>query len=303
MLVLLSLACSSEAPADSGAPAEPTPYLVDEEAPPAPALDAATLEGAIAEALAQAWTLRADPILLGYEAAMAHAEPGCPDYYSNDGNVYWYDQCTTSDGTRFDGYGFAQIYEGYDAGDGNLYDGFGLYGVARVTTPEGHRFVSGGSAYSLRTANADTTTWQSVIQGTFSWDGAEASDSWKVGDLTPDLTLVAVGANANALGRAVAIQGSVGGLEGPVNAVLFDGFLIYTAAWGSACAIEPGGGVSLRGEDGGWYDVLFDGPAEWGGSADAAACDGCGDAWFRGEPIGTVCMDATTLLRWEDSPW
>jgi hypothetical protein len=303
MLLLLSLACQSDTLPDTAVPFEPTPYLVEEEAPPVPTLDAGTLEASVSDALAVAWTLQADPILVGYQTVMAHAEPGCPDYYSNEGNVYWYDQCTTSDGTRFDGYGFAQVYEAYAAEDGNVYDGFGLYGVSRVTTPDGRRFVSGGSATSLRAANADTTSWQSVIQGTFAWDGADAAGSWMDGELAPDLTLVAVGANANVLGRAVAIEGSVGGLDGPVNAVLFDGFLIYTAAWGSACAIEPGGVVSLRGEDGGWYDVLFDGPAEWGGTADAAACDGCGEAWFRGERVGSVCLDATALLRWEEAPW
>jgi hypothetical protein len=61
--------------------------------------------------------------------------------------------------------------------------------------------------------------------------------------------------------------------------------------------------VSLRDSDGNWYDVVFDGPILYDDVIDPAVCDGCGEAWYRGEPMGTVCADFNALVDWEVSPW
>lgn len=303
MLLTLLLACAEEAAVETGEALAPAPYLVEEEAPPAPVLDEIQLEDALRDALEVAVSLNASPVLAGYGVAMEAAEPGCPDYYTTDGNTYWFDQCSTAEGARFDGYGFHVVYDAYDGGDGNIYDGEAFYGVAQVTDVSGRTFTAGGSVYSLVGVNEGTTTWQSVVQGSFSWDGPEAEGTWLDGELQPDLTMYAVGANANEQGRAIALDGGIGGFTGDVSAVVFDSLLLYTAAWGSTCATEPGGMVSIRDSEGGWTDVLFDGPAEWGATSDPSQCDGCGTAWYRGEPIGSVCVDMTTLLRWDGAPW
>ncbi len=303
MLFALLIACGDDAAPEATPPLEPTPYLVEEEALPLPTLDATALEDALQTALDAAWALHATPILQAYTEVAAFAEPGCPDLYDNAGNVYWYDQCTTSAGARFEGYGFTVRYDGYVGEDGYVYEGGGFYGVGRVVDPEGHVFSAGGTAYAIVATNEGIRRWQSVIQGSFGWDGPAARGTWMEESLEPDLSLLAAGADANASGRAVALDGSVGGFEGEVGAVLFDNVLLYTSAWGSTCATEPGGTVSLRSGEGGWYDVLFDGPAEFGGTSDASRCDGCGEAWFRGERVGEVCVDMTRLLAWEESPW
>jgi hypothetical protein len=108
VLLLLALACQKEpdAVADTGTPFEPSPYIFDEADPPVPVLDEATLEVAIRGAVAIAYSLNARPVFSAYHSAISDMESGCPDYYESDGNVYWYDQCTTSTGTQFDGYGF-----------------------------------------------------------------------------------------------------------------------------------------------------------------------------------------------------
>jgi hypothetical protein len=76
-----------------------------------------------------------------------------------------------------------------------------------------------------------------------------------------------------------------------------------TAAWGSDCPQEPSGTLAIRDEANEWYTVAFDGPSYAGGETFPAACDGCGEVWYRGTSLGLVCPDLSTLTQWERSPW
>lgn len=294
------LGCPAEeapAPADT---TEPAPYVYEEEDPPEAELAAADLEESIEAAVGIALTLNATPIFPAYEVVMAGAEEGCPAYYESEGNLYWYDQCTTSGGTDFSGYSFYQLYDQYDGGDGTLYDGEAVYGVAQVTTPEGYTFEAGGSAYALVSAAETYTYYASVIAGSFAWDGPGAEGTWLADGVSPDLTLVGY---TTEYGDMVQVDGGFTGTGGQLDTVVFDMITIYEAGLGSTCPTEPGGVVSVRDNVGNWYDVVFDGPTEYGDESDPDLCDGCGAAYFRGEPLGDVCVDFTTLLDWEVSPW
>jgi hypothetical protein len=299
-LALLLSGCGPGAAPEDEASA-PAPYIFAEEDPPTSSMDPAELEAAITAAAATVLTLDAAPIFPAYAAAMAGTDPTCPYYYDYQGSAYWYDACTASGGSSYNGYSFHQVYADYDAGDGNIYNGEAIYGVARIETADGHVFEAGGSAQQL-VATADTYTYfQSLIQGAFTWNGPEADGTWLADGVAPDLTMTAYTIPSG--GKYMRVDGGLSGLGGTLDTVVFDAVTLFDTALGSTCPTEPGGVVSVRDTDGEWYDVVFDGPADIGEAADASLCDGCGTAWFRGEYLGDVCADFSPLLAWETAPW
>lgn len=307
-MLLLLIACQSNAEKETAATAVPVPYIYEGDDLPAASVSAADVEGAVAEGLSVAMSLMAPPVFPAYQAAMAGAENGCPNYYDYDGNLYWYDNCTTNGGSSYSGYSFYTTYEDVDDGAGSIYNGESLSGVAQIETGRGYRFEAGGSAYyytldhsKQNDSDADYTMFVSIVQGAFSYDGAEAENTWLSEDLAPDITFYAYYV-PDYDGRVVSLDGSVGGLSGSLPYVVFDNLTLFEQGL-STCTREPGGGLSVRGTDGYWYDVIFDGPVEFGEQVDSSLCDGCGRLYFQGEEIGEVCADVSTMLAWEQSPW
>jgi hypothetical protein len=309
---MLLLACATpDEPAPAEEKYEPVPYVVDEAAPPEAALSPEEIEAAIDEAAAGILGVNAAPVVAAYTEAMAESA-GCPDYYEVDGSQYWYDECTTDTGTHYSGYAQWILYDGYPDGAGNLYDGAGFYGVGSITRPDGASFSFGGAAYALvatpESIDPTDRNWyayfQSVVQGGFAYDGPAAAGTWLYEGGAPDLSTVVYYAPGYD-GKYVAVDGGVSDLTGElVTAVVMDGVILMSDAIVPDCPGEPAGVVSVRDAEGNWIDVLFHGATEWGGKPDdAALCDGCGEAWFAGEPVGTVCPDFSPLLAWEDQPW
>ena len=286
----------------------PLPWIFEEETLAEPSLDAATAAAALQEGVAMAMARTAPAVFPSYEAAMDGQSAGCPDYYDYDGNVYWYDNCTGSNGSAFSGYSFYTRYDQLDGGDGLIYDGESLSGVARIGTPEGHVFEAGGSAYYYQAhhdaANDQDATYDyfvSIVQGSFSYDGPEAAGTWLAEEAAPDISFQ--GAYLPDMdARTAILDGSISGLSGAVEYMVFDALTVFSPAI-STCPEEPGGGFSVRGADGYWYDVIFDGPMEWGETVERGACDGCGRLYFQGEELGEVCVGETEMLAWGVSPW
>ncbi len=307
MLTLL-LACTpatDDPTAKVDEPYAPAPYIVAEADPPVASISASELEGAIAEALSLGTAIRGDAVFPSYFAVMEGADEGCPNYYETDGNVYWYDACTSEDGTEFNGYSLYYYYDHTDAGDGSFYTGDAMSGVAQVRDADGNAFEAGGAAYDLKIEGDGFTYWYSVAQGGFSYDGPEAEGTWLEQGLSPDMVQI-VYYVPNGEAKAYLLQGSVSGLTGTFTSAVFDGITMPDptfAGYYEACALEPGGVVSLRDEDGAWYDVLFDGYTDLQPTTPEGLCDGCGEAYYRGEALGTVCVDFTYLNSWEGAPW
>lgn len=307
--MLWILACDQADPKTNESSPTPHQYIYEEEELPPASLQPEDVEAAILEGVSLARDLTAQPVFPAYEAAMTGEDAYCPNYYDYQGNVYWYDSCASDNGGSFEGYSFYIRYTDMDDGAGNLYNGESLSGVSKVVTPEGYTFEAGGGAYyydlyhaPANQSDTEYTYYISGVQGSFSYDGPEARDTWLTRDLAPDLTYTAAWVPSLG-GGLVTIDGGISGLAGDIEYVVLDNLTLYSAALYSTCPIEPGGAVSVRGPDGYWYDVTFDGPMDWGEEVPAETCDGCGTLYFQGEPLGEVCVDVSSLLDWEVSPW
>lgn len=302
------LACATtgsppaDSAADSAAPAD-APYLYEEDEPPVPGLSLADLVLTLNEGVGAVWSYNAAPIFSAYEAGMASASVGCPNYYDYDGSAYWYDTCTSEAGTQFSGYSFYQKYVGYDAGGGTTYDGASLSGVGSITSADGTRVEFGGSAYELVVTSqlpvddpSYYTGFYRVIQGGFALSGEAAAGTWLEEDAGPDLVISTYYAPSYE-GRSVTLEGSLGDLGDGSQAIVFDSVYLMSPNLVPDCPGEPYGVVSVRDGEGSWYDVIFDGPETWDAPLDLDRCDGCGEAYFRGEDLGEVCgVDFTGLL-------
>lgn len=285
---------------------EADPYVVETPDDAQPSLGTADLELLVADAVARAWTIEATPLFAAYTAVMESADGGCPNYYEQDGNQYWYDECTSEAGAEFSGYAF---YYGYDHTliDGLVYDGGALYGVGSATAPDGSRLEFGGSATAYRAwpdgVAEDAPEFYvyaaNQIQGGFAWDGPDAP-AWLAAEHAPDLIAQSYYVPAYD-GRYVALDGSLG--SDADTATVFDTFTLWSDNLITWCPNEPYGSISVRDAEGEWYDILFHGPEAYESEVDESLCDGCGDAWFHGQQLGLVCGDFSTLTDWGTTPW
>jgi hypothetical protein len=301
--MLLALALAACAPHDDTAPADdpPAPYIYDEDDPPVADEDVVAIGDAVELAIDQALAIDASPVFDAYDTVMTGQSGACPAYYSDAGNTYWFDDCTSEEGAYFSGYGYTILYEDYpDPYSGFLYNGRGLYAAATVLDGAGHTFDGAGSAYRL-TADLGAEHYdQTIVQGTFGWDGAGVDGTWLASGVSPDITVLAY-TNADYDGHYVELDGGLSPLDaGDFVAVAFDTVQWMDENMGNTCILEPQGSISVRAADGGWYDVVFDGSVE--AVVDPSVCDGCGTAFYRGEPLGEVCPDFSALIAASGAP-
>lgn len=302
MILLLIAACG---PSEKGSVADSeAPYLLDESELdlPEPTFDADEASAAVEEALGALVAITAEPIVDAYQDAVEGADRSCPTWYtSDDGQDYWYDDCTSSDGTSFQGYGALVAYA--TTSDGVALTGSVVYGSGTITRPDGVTLSLNGAA-GLLDGEGDNgvQTAMNVVDGDFSLD--DADEGWLATGLEPSLTMQALSYGDL---RAFSAAGTLAGLDTDIDAILADDMLIATEGTGTPCSLEPTGTLSLRGADGHWTDIIFDVPFDAStqtfGEMDADLCDGCGTAWFEGQEIGQACFDFSVLLDWDGSPW
>ncbi|MCA9516147.1 MAG: hypothetical protein KC635_14480, partial [Myxococcales bacterium] len=235
---------------------------------------------------------------------------GCPVLltydYGTAGSYYWQGECTAEDGTSYSGYGAVARYVDYPADGNSLVTGYQLTLAGRITAPDGTWLEGTGTATAYTARSTGVVGFARQIDGTFTAGGPRAPASpWLDGSRRPSAT-VSGWVYEPTGGNNLTFDGGIAGLTGfpaDITAVAFDGLTFRAKAAGASCADEPGGAVSVRGPDGSWYDVLFDGPTDDAPETDAATCDGCGETWFRGDAIGGTCVDAADYLGWEGTPW
>jgi hypothetical protein len=270
-------------------------YMAETEQDELPAIDLEALGASMTEVLAGVIDLHAGGVLSAYVELMQGADASCPDWYETEGTPYWYDVCTSEDGTSFDGYAAIVPYEDYDDGAGNLYSGYQLWGLASILSPEGRRFRSGGSAslFAVQAADGTLVSYSAMEDG---FEDSAALGTWLADSMDVGLTTWASWSPEYGAG-AVYVDGVLSGLGGPVEVLVLEAVTVSEESiWG--CELEPLATVSVLEGEGHWVDIVFDGE-----SADSEGCDGCGRAFVNGREVGQLCTDFSTLLGWELSPW
>ena len=232
---------------------------------------------------------------------------GCPYYYDGYDYDYWRDTCQREDGTSFSGFAQSWNYGEYEENGYKYYNYDYFNGDARIVTPEGQIWIGAGYNQTYRREYLENG-YQYIyrnIAGEFSWEGPTADGSWMQESVAVDFYVhVRNYATEDEPSRVyTSMNGGVSGLLGDINTITLVDVMIYDDTLGSVCDLEPYGTISVRDDDGGWYDVIFDGPPYWGGWSYESVCDGCGEAFYRGESIGSVCVDFTQWIDWQGMPW
>ena len=269
--------------ADTTPPFEASPYVAPDSEPIEPGMTLADVETALADAIDAALGLSIDPVVDSYRAAMAYADESCPVWYE-DGS-YWYAYCSTPGGASYSGYAYETSYEGVTDAHGNVSSGGDMYAYATIVTPSGTLDASGSvGGYDIDTYWGSHARYL-YVSGNFSWTGPEANDTWMTDGIRPQ---VSVYSDTMDGAGYFSVSGSIAGLGASIDTVAFDSIVIYSESYGALCGDEPLGMISIRGDDGNWYDVMFDNDYH---KVDPADCDGCGAVWFRGEYLGEACAD------------
>jgi len=308
---------TSDAADPSARPDAPTPWIFeDDAAPPTPTLDAEALRAALATAIDAALEIAPETIkdlydLVRPRPAMGTGDQaGCPFILTYDYGTaqayYWQGECTAPDGTMYTGYGYASWYDDFVAEGGAVLDGFDYYLAGRVEAADGTWVEGAGQLTSYGGGNADLDLFARAIDGTFGAGGPRAPASpWLDGTRRPSLSVSGWTYKPTG-GTSLTLSGGLGGLDFPggITAVSLDELMVRTLTAGAACQAEPGGSASVRGPDGSWYDILFDGPTEdEPGATPRELCDGCGETWYRGIAVAPTCVDTGPLVSWQGRPW
>lgn len=312
MLLSLVLACGGSITAgdpptggdpagDSAPPADTGAYVVDDDTVE-PALSLDEVAAAVTTAVDAAHRLDAAALFDSYDGAMSGRSASCPYTnadYAAQGVDYWYDNCTADSGSHYSGYGYGYHYTDWWSGSQYHYRHNGYwFGDAKIDLPDGSTTVGSGYAYFYDYDDTyyGGTGYAFSIFGEFASSSPLWADTWLGDDLSVSMSLswYHYGDDPGQL----QVNGGVSHLPGSINAVNFDHVYVLSEANGSECTLEPGGTISVRDESGDWYDVAFQGPAPGSTTAFPAECDGCGVVWFRGQEIGEVCPDLSTLIAW-----
>lgn len=317
MLALALVGCRTAGEADKAPDAAedettddgPSAYEWQPEEGTEPTFDAATVEAALADVVDGMMTIGAAPVLDTYATLMDEADASCPAWYEQDGNVFWYAQCTADSGTYFDGYGFTNVYDDAELfGEGGGYwDATVVSGAATIRDEVGHTFHLGGQVYDGTGWGDDgRLLWVSNVLGGFTWNGDGADDSWLGEGISPGLLLYAIRypeASFGVSGNYIYADGTVGGLGDAATGADLSEFSLVSESLGVPCELEPGGTMSIRDADGIWWDVAFDLVATDNAWVLEGECDGCGAVYRDGDYQGEVCADFSPLLDWTDRPW
>jgi hypothetical protein len=272
-------------------------YIYDEDPDEVTAaMSISEVEDAMQEALGIARNYNSDVVLETYEEMMTIRSGGCPNYYDSSTSSSWNDECTTDEGSTFSGY----VYTG------NGETSWWISAGAVIEAADGERFELTGSASAWQNVSEYGKSKGSSVKGTFQTTGGAAVDTWLSGEVSPDLSVTSWYGYGDWGTKSITLNGVVFITSEKAAIVSFDELRAVGNVSGSVeCSIEPSGTISVRGNEGYWYDVVFDGLGSESSEEEVLApedCDGCGRLFFRGELLGDACVDTTSVLAWDETP-
>lgn len=304
MIALFLFACQVEEAStspSSSTDAQPSEYVIDQSdwEETSALFDLEEIEQQLAEIIPSLRSFNAAPVLASYQDVMSYADSYCPANYEDNGNSFWYGECESDAGMSYNGYLSYNTYDDMNFfGDGGSWDVSVISGATDMLYPEEHRVHWGGATYLAEGTSPDGyPVFFSLLNGSFL---DQNQDGWIADGYSSNLMLYGISFDSIQVGaKALSIEGALN-TEGTISAVEFNGLLHYPAAIGFPCEEEPLGTIGIRTEAGFWLDLEFDIKEDWSMSGD---CDGCGVASHKGEDIGEICIDTSSLVDWEERPW
>jgi len=175
-------------------------------------------------------------------------------------------------------------------------DGRSLQAEMIIHDPEGFRWELSGEFTRMKVKYEDILVFSHTLDGDQVYDGViEEDNAWSTRGWRPALTLIDITPETESLHHRQ-LYGAIAGLQGVVSAFEFNEFVLAHEALGSSCELEPSGVIRVRDAAGHWIDVSFDGSSLPGEIVADELCDGCGEAYYGDEALGTVCVDFLPML-------
>ena len=277
---------------------EEVPWILDETEGEGLSFSPEPLASAIQAVIPTVPLLSGAPVGPAYLEAMSWTTDSCPTWYEDEGTEYWYDNCSTEAGATFEGYAAHVPAPAWVEGD-RTWSGSAFWGLATIETPDGTFRSSGSSGHYIGHDTDGTIAVSSYAEPGFSYSGPAGSSSWISSGMAPGINIYGE-RTADGNDGFIAVSASFDQTDGAL-AIIFEDLLFISEGWGSTCPSEPSGTISILDEEGHWFDILFDGPTWERPLEDPERCDGCGNAWYRGELVGEICVDFTpiaTLSAW-----
>jgi len=208
-----------------------------------------------------------------HQTALLNSEEGCPNVSQmvqdeeNWSTVWNASDCTTSSGWFFNG--IANLEASYDTYTGVRFEQF--ISNFTITDSDGQSWTSGGLG-EVTQYNEEHWSSEMGIAGTQHY---ENSGDW----LQSVHSLVMnVDAYRDDAGLHVTLTGGL----------LMESFSVdfHDLQFEPACINTPSGIIGIRGPDGNWFDLVFDGD-----------CSECAEVSWRGQDVGTACLESSTWVE------
>ena len=240
------LRCGVESdPTDDYAGERPDPSLTAEEV------------GAALDALLALGLPDANSIAVQYMAMFSGRDNNCPgnDGYTLPGN---FRGCETNSGWIYAGVAGLEYQS-----DGNSLT-IDMTGDCWISDAQGDTWVGAGEVTYDGTWDEGVATWEAEVYGTFGYP--DADQAWLAE--VPSQVFWTSGQNGD--DWWLDWQGSLSTDDGA--------YYLEDGSFGAACGAS--GTLSLRGEQGYWYELVLD-----------DGCDGCGQVSWGDEALGSVCVE------------